>query len=254
MKKKYNEIYYMPENTNVSIEKFLRELEDDEIGTKKKYDDNSYCPECRKAKLRWSNGLKRSYFRSYSEHKEGCTYQSKKVGIVEKQKKTDIPSDEDIIAKLHELRNKLIFSLKSRADKSGVVDESAGKKRKDKQFLNVKTKRGGGGRICRIENLSINNIGESKLYYGICNCFLTDEDNERKYIHLYKLNTNEYIGKISVTKNVEKHLGSTIGRISKDPRKKITLVICIWGSPQGDNDSYRFVLRHSKYISIDIFD
>ncbi len=110
--KSFNEFYYVKDNELHSIEEICREykIKDGNIAV---YRDNIFCPECRKAKLRFTHQthLRKAFLSKIptSKHEEGCSYINEYATKSQIKRFIEELNENQIKDRLEAILNRLLF-------------------------------------------------------------------------------------------------------------------------------------------------
>lgn len=233
------------------MDDFWREFDENSYLARDKYENNIYCPLCKKAKLTWADGAKLRYFKAFTNHVD-CDYQFEEANRHELDMIKKQLSDQDIACKLNACINR-IFRGGDEKNHDDVVQNKLSESKKENNALTVLIEKENKHIPTRTwERIKIEDENVNKIYAGKCKSYWqrVGEKKERINIYIYSCNNEKYIGKIIITKNVEKYLTKELSLISQDKGCKSSVIISLWAAPQKSSVGYDFILTKSTFIKV----
>ena len=252
MGRKFDELYYKPNNQVLPVEDFWRAFDKDCQAARDKYENNIYCPLCQKARLTWADGIKRRYFRAFTNHVD-CDYQYDELTKKEVKDVKENLSDVDIKAKLQTCINR-IFRKENKTFLAKLEGDEFGKRKNDNTLLTVQVNNVTKHIPTRLwDNILLeDDEGVDKIYFGKCKCYWEEYHNGKINIYIYSYSRSKYIGKIVVSNVVKEYLTKELNLISLDKKNRSFAIVSLWAEPVKCDVGCKFYLRRSTYIRVKI--
>ena len=166
------------------MDDFWREFDENSYLARDKYENNIYCPLCKKTKLTWADGVKFRYFKAFTNHVD-CDYQVEEANRHELDMIRKQLSDQDIACKLNTCINR-IFRRTKEKDHDNVVLSKPNENKEENNALTVLI----GKEIKHIptrtwERIQIEDENVNKIYVGKCKSYWQKVGREKERINLY---------------------------------------------------------------------